>query len=63
MTELPRITRFGVGKAARREAMRRAYAMRDEGIAAMALFKLEYGGWVVVVDGRIHQKAPPPRPR
>jgi hypothetical protein len=34
----PRIILFGVGKANRREAMRRADSLREEGIAARALF-------------------------
>ena len=56
MEPLPEVIRFGTGRAARRAAMARADAMREQGIAARALFKLDFGGWVVAVYGRIRQK-------
>jgi hypothetical protein len=58
MQPLPQVVRFGTGRAARLAATARAEAMREQGIAARALFKLEFGGWVVSIHGRIRQKPP-----
>jgi hypothetical protein len=61
--------RFGVGRAARIEATVKADELRAAGVAARALFKLEWGGWVVLVAGTIRRaddaaSAPPDgRPR
>jgi hypothetical protein len=52
---LPRTIRYGVGGVARRRAMAMADELRSRGVAARALFKLETGGWVVVVYGRLRQ--------
>jgi len=43
------IVRFGVGGAARRAAMGYADRLWDEGRPARALFKPEYGGWIVII--------------
>ncbi len=56
MEPLPEVIRFGTGRAARLAAMARAEAMRAQGVAARALLKLEFGGWVVAVSGRIRQQ-------
>jgi hypothetical protein len=56
MESLPEVIRFGTGRAARVAAMTRADAMREQGVAARALFKVEFGGWVVAVSGRIRRK-------
>jgi hypothetical protein len=55
---LPRTIRFGVGSAARREAVSVAERMRAADIAARALFKVEHGGWVVVVYGKLRPNRP-----
>jgi len=48
---------YGTGRAARIDAMRKADEMRSRGIAAVALFKPEFGGWVVLVyPGGIRQR-------
>ncbi|GIL25445.1 hypothetical protein [Actinocatenispora comari] len=44
-----RIVRFGVGPIARRRAMALADRLRGRRTPAAALFKLEYGGWVVAI--------------
>jgi hypothetical protein len=44
------IIRYGVGRAARGAAMRRADELWAGGQPARALFKPRFGGWVVVVD-------------
>jgi hypothetical protein len=47
------VIRVGVGRAARVEAAAQAEQLRADGIAARALFKPQWGGWVVFVVGRI----------
>jgi hypothetical protein len=54
----PRVIRVGVGRAARIDAAARAEQLRADGIAARALFKPEWGGWVVFVVGRIRADEP-----
>jgi hypothetical protein len=44
-----RLGPFGVGATARREAQRRADELWDAGVPARAFFKVEWGGWSVVV--------------
>ena len=61
VTGAPRIDRvipFGTGRSARRSAMGVQDALRGQGTPARALFKLEHGGWVVVVyHGRLPERA------
>jgi hypothetical protein len=55
---MPRIIRFGVGRIARRDAVKLADRLRERGEAARALFKVESGGWIVAVYGRLRQRRP-----
>jgi hypothetical protein len=51
-------TRFyGIGRAARIAAMRAADELRSREIAAVALFKPEFGGWIVrIYPGGIRRR-------
>jgi hypothetical protein len=44
-----RIRQFGTGQKARVAAMRAADELREDGIAAAALFKPSMGGWIVQI--------------
>jgi phage FluMu gp28-like protein len=46
---MQRLVRFGVGGKARRAAQRHADELWAAGTAARATFRLEFGGWVVIV--------------
>ena len=44
-------TRFyGIGRVARIAAMRAADELRSHGVAAVALFKPDLGGWIVRIN-------------
>jgi hypothetical protein len=43
------VIRFGVGGDARRAAMRYADQLWADGSPARATFRLEHGGWVVII--------------
>jgi hypothetical protein len=53
---ISRIVRFGPGGKARRAAMSCADRLWDNGTPARAVFKVELGGWAVIIyDGSIHR--------
>jgi hypothetical protein len=43
------IIRYGLGGAARRAAMRHADRLWDDGTPARATFRLDQGGWIVII--------------
>ena len=46
------VLHFGTGCVARRAAEQHAATLWHEGTAARAMFKVEDGGWIVVVYGK-----------
>ncbi|MCS0603692.1 hypothetical protein NX794_21095 [Streptomyces sp. LP11] len=57
-----RILRHGTGPAARRSATEEADRLWEQGVAARAVFRPEYGGWAVLVFTAPVRERPRPRP-
>lgn len=52
-----RVLHFGIGPAARHDALRVRDEMRGRGLVAIAVFRAQYGGWVVILQrGHLHRR-------